>query len=46
MKVLVKSLWRLYNTAHAIDEQVVVTLYTNGVITEEEKNYILNIDCI
>lgn len=46
MKMLVESLWRLYNEAHAIDVDAVIKLCDNGKITEEEKNYILNIESI
>lgn len=44
MKEFVESLWRLYNIAHAIDEQTIFTLFQNGKITEAEKFYILNIE--
>lgn len=42
MKDFVQSLWRLYNKAHAIDEQTVIALFNKGKITEDEKVYILN----
>lgn len=43
MKEFVQSLWRLYNIAHAIDEQTIYNLLQAGKITEDEKDYIFNI---
>jgi len=42
----VESLWRLLNEAHAIEKTIIIELFEEGQITEEEKNYILNIECI
>ena len=41
MNQLIKSLKRLYEN-HKIDESKVIELFTNDVITENEKGYILN----